>query len=381
VKDRLGVLDGMRGVAVLLVLWYHTWEISWLPAAVPWLQWIPETGFIGVHIFFYLSGFVIVYPFVRAQFHGEREPTWGHFYWRRFLKIEPSYVLSIVVAYAIGYAVIVRYATTPWQEIVTHLLFIHTWWPTTYGSINGVLWTLAIEVEFYAIFPLIWWCFKRRAWLTGAAMIAIALAWRIHARDCCSNTDTMELMVENLPGYLDIFACGMLSAWIFARAGHIVRSSPASAAMPILALIGVYMSSRLLIGMFDHRTDAHWEVALQIVTRPLYGVAFGAIALGLLMAPAWGRRILDNAPLRFLGIISYNLYLYHQMIAREMVRLHVPAYAGDPHDDPHWQLSYTLLAFAATIVQAAIVTYAIERPLLRLPEPPRLIRKVLGHSA
>jgi peptidoglycan/LPS O-acetylase OafA/YrhL len=371
----------MRGVAVLLVLWYHIWEISWLPAPASWLQWIPETGFIGVHMFFYLSGFVIVYPFVRAQFHGEREPTWGHFAWRRFLKIVPSYVLSIVVAYAIGYAAIVRYATQPWQEIVTHLLFIHTWWPTTYGSINGVLWTLAIEVEFYAIFPLVWWCFKRRAWLTGATMIALALIWRIHWRDCCSHTDTMSLMVENLPGYLDIFACGMLSAWVFVRVGRSVRDSPASAAMPLLSLFGVVLLARLLIGMFDQRTAAYWEVALQIVTRPLYGIAFAAIALGLLTAPSWGRRLLDNAPLRFLGAISYNLYLYHQMVARELVQFHVPPYAGDPHYDPHWQLTYTVLAFLATIAQAAIVTYLIERPILQLPEPRRLVQRVFGHSA
>lgn len=209
-------------------------------------------------------------------------------------------------------------------------------------------------------------------------MIALALIWRVHARDCCSG-DTMELLVENLPGYLDIFACGMLSAWIFVRAGRPVRSSPASAAMPLLAIFGAILLGRLLVGMFDQRTTAHWEVALQIVTRPLYGISFAAIALGLLLAPPWGRRILDNWPLRFLGILSYNLYLYHQMIAREMVRLHVPPYRGDPHDDPHWQVSYTVLAFAITIVQAAIVTYAIERPILRLPEPRRLFRRASGH--
>jgi peptidoglycan/LPS O-acetylase OafA/YrhL len=378
-KDRLGVLDGMRGVAVLLVLWYHVWEISWLAVPAPWLQWIPETGFVGVHMFFFLSGFVIVYPFVRAQVHGEPEPTWVHFAWRRFLKIMPSYALSIVVAYAIGYAAIVRYDTTPLQEIVTHLLFVHTWWPTTYGSINGVLWTLAIEVEFYAIFPLIWWCFKRRAWLTGAGMIAIALIWRIHARDCCANSDTMSLLVENLPGYLDIFACGMLSAWIFARHGRTLRASPASAAMPLLALAGTIVLARLLIGMFDNRTVDQWQVALQIILRPVYGISFAAIALGLLTAPVWARWILDNAPLRFLGIISYNLYLYHQMVARELVRLHVPPYSGNPHFDPAWQVRYTAVAFLATIAQAALVTYLIERPILRLPEP-RLIRKAVGHS-
>lgn len=377
VKDRLGVLDGMRGVAVLLVLWYHIWEISWLPAPAPWLQWIPETGFIGVHLFFYLSGFVIVYPFVLAQVHGEPAPTWGHFVWRRFLKIAPSYLLSIAVAYAIGYTALEHGGAKPWQELVTHLLFIHTWWQSTYGSINGVLWTLAVEVEFYAIFPLVWWCFSRKAWLTGAGMILLALLWRIHARECCFST-SMEMLVENLPGYLDIFACGMLSAWTFVHWGRRVRASRVSLAMPLVAVAGIALLAWMLIGMFDRRMDAHWEVALQIYTRPLYGFGFAAIALGSLTAPSFWRLLLDNAPLRFLGIISYNLYLYHQMIAREMVGLRLPPYDGDPHYDPAWQVHYTILAIAVTIVQAALVTYVIERPLLRLRQP-RPARAGTGH--
>ena len=85
---RLGVLDGLRGIAVLLVLWYHVWEISWL-ATPPWLAFLPATGFIGVHLFFFLSGFVISYPFIRARLRETPPPTWGQFAWRRFIKIVP----------------------------------------------------------------------------------------------------------------------------------------------------------------------------------------------------------------------------------------------------------------------------------------------------
>jgi peptidoglycan/LPS O-acetylase OafA/YrhL len=379
VKDRLGVLDGMRGVAVLLVLWYHIWEISWLPAPFMWLQWIPETGFIGVPLFFFLSGFVITFPFVRAQVAGERLPTWGHFAWRRFIKIVPSYVLSIVIAYAIGYAALERAGAAPWQEIVTHLLFIHTWWQSTYGSINGVLWTLAIEVEFYLVFPLVWWCFSRQTVATFGGMIAIAMLWRIHAAQCCFHHE-MPLLVENLPGYLDIFACGMFSAWIFARFGHGLRKPRISPAMPIIAIAGVVLCSLLLIGMYQQRMLPQWETGLQIYTRSLYGVGFGAVAIGSLAAPRFWEVLLANAPLRFMAFISYNLYLYHQMVARIMVRLHVPPYLGkDPHADPVWQVRYTILAFIVTIVQAAIVTYLVERPLLRLPQP-RLLSPARGHS-
>ncbi len=75
---RLGVLDGLRGIAVLLVVWYHVWEISWLkpPAA---LAFVPATAFFGVTLFFFLSGFVISYPFMKAQASGLTQPSWGRF--------------------------------------------------------------------------------------------------------------------------------------------------------------------------------------------------------------------------------------------------------------------------------------------------------------
>jgi peptidoglycan/LPS O-acetylase OafA/YrhL len=377
-KDRLGVLDGLRGIAVLLVLWYHIWELSWLPAPWPWMQFIPETGFIGVHLFFFLSGFVITYPFLRAQAAGQPQPLWRHFAYRRFIKIVPSYVLSIAVAYLIGYAAVVRYGDTPaWKEILTHLLFIHTWWQGTYGSINGVLWTLAVEVEFYLIFPLVWFCFRRAPWVTAAVMAALAVLWRMWTAHCCFDT-TFPVLAENLPGYLDIFASGMICALLFVRFGHRLRESAFSPAMIVVAIAGWIAFITLLMGIFAYRMHPQWEVAGQLYTRVLYGAAFAAIAFGSLCAPRWWQVLLANPPLRFLAIISYNLYLYHQMIAREMVTWHFPPYTGDPHADHTWQVSYTLLAFVVTIVQAALVTYLIERPLLRLPEPGP-VRHPAGH--
>jgi peptidoglycan/LPS O-acetylase OafA/YrhL len=378
VKDRLEVLDGLRGIAVLLVLWYHVWEISWLRAPFSWLQFVPETGFIGVHLFFFLSGFVITFPFVRAIAAGQPVPTWRHFYYRRFIKIVPSYLLSIAIAYLIGYAALVSNGAPVWRELLTHLLFIHTWWLDTYGAINGVLWTLAVEVEFYLIFPLLLFCFRRSAVATAAVMIALALAWRLWQAHCCFST-TYPAYSENLPGFLDIFAFGMLTAWAFARTGQRVRASRIKVAMPLVAIAGFVLLVQLLLGMFEMRTAPSWEQAGQLTTRVFYGLAFALIAYGSLCAPRAWEIVLANPPLRFLAFVSYNLYLYHQIVARELLRLHIPPYTGDPHYDPAWQFNYTIVCFIVAIAQAALFTYAFERPLLRLPEP-RLVRASAGHT-
>jgi peptidoglycan/LPS O-acetylase OafA/YrhL len=370
-ERRLGVLDGLRGIAVLLVLWYHIWEISFLPAPVAWLEFVPETGFVGVHLFFFLSGFVIAYPFVRAALAPAPGPSWRHFAWRRFVKIVPSYVLCIIVAYALGYAQRQTGASTV-PDIVSHLLFVHTWFPQRYGTINGVLWTLAVEVQFYCIFPLIWWCFKRRPWLTAVGMIAIAWTWRATLAHCCYATIFAQYE-ENLPGYLDIFAFGMIAVYLFSRFGESWRASAWRFTAPVVAAAGIAALVALLENLYAYRFADQWAGVWQIDGRTFLGAAFAIIALGFLASPRWWQLLLDNVPLRFLASISYNLYLYHQMIARELLARSIPPYVGDPHYDPEWQVRFTQIAFLTTIAQATAVTYLFERPLLRLP-PPRFMR-------
>ena len=368
---RLGVLDGLRGIAVVLVVWYHLWQITWLSPGYA-LDFLPATGFIGVHLFFFLSGFVISYPFIGAALAEGAEPSWRDFAWRRFIKIVPSYVLSIAVAYAIGYAQAQPNASAV-PDLVTHLLFIHTWFPLRYGTIDGVLWTLAVEVEFYLLFPLIWSFFKRQPWITAVVMIAIAWIWRAALAQCCYYT-VFTQWEENLPGYLDIFAFGMIAAYIFSRFGEGWRRKRMSYVGPLVAVAGIALLVVLLQSLYGYRFHDQWAGVWQIDNRPWLGTAFAIIALGSLVSPRWWQIVLDNPLLRFLAAISYNLYLYHQVVARELFANKVPPYSGDPHfDDPAWQVRYTAVASAVNIALATLVTYCFERPLLkiRLRDRPR----------
>lgn len=363
---RLGVLDGLRGIAVLLVLWYHVWQISWLPAPLSTFQFIPETGFIGVDLFFFLSGFVIAYPFVKAQHAQRPPPAWGHFYYRRFIKIVPSYVLSIVALIAIGYSHFASWSVAL-GDIVTHLLFIHTWWSETSGSINGVLWTLAVEVEFYAIFPLVWWLFRRNAWLTTFALIAVSLSFRVYAQSCCIHTSA-PLMLENLPSYIDVFAFGMLAAYLYVRSCGAADDRRVQYAATVVAFVAIVAAAVDLQHLWLVRAQPDWPTTWVVYHRTFTAAAFCAVALGSLMSvPIW-RRALANPVLLFYGAISYNLYLYHQALARLLLHWRIPPFTGrNEHADPHWQVAYTVLAVVVTTAQAAIVTYAFERPLLRMP--------------
>lgn len=360
--NRLGVLDGLRGIAIVLVVWFHTWQISWLPAPAPWLQFIPETGFIGVDLFFFISGFVIVYPFVRARLEGKPRPSWGGFAYRRAIKIVPSYLLSIALVFVIGYEH-AEQSGGILRDIVTHVLFVHNWFANTYGSINGVLWTLAVEMQFYVAFPLMCYAFLRWPYWSVAGFLAIAVVFRSAA----AGSFYFLQLIEQLPAYLDFFACGMLTAYVYVALRKRPLPGVAQYAATAIALLGFVGLIALMESLFSIRYEHDGFARWQVINRTWLALDCVLIALGSLFgAPLW-KRILANPLLVFFSIISYNWYIYHQVVARELWWQRLPPWIGaDPHSDLHWQFWYSVIAFPATILVAAIVTYAFERPLLRL---------------
>ncbi len=364
----LGVLDGLRGIAIFVVLWYHVWEWNWLPSRFDLfghdinLGVIPETGFTGVDLFFFISGFVLFYPYARHVFEGRPLPTVKQFAYRRFIKIVPSYYLQLLVL-------------TPWilaafsgvllfKEYATHLLFIHNWFRDTFGSINGVLWTLAVEVQFYVIFPLLCWCFRRWPLATFAGMLAIANGYRLWLAPCCIG-DYVKL--TQLPAFLDLFACGMFAAWLLVwLRNRIPQLERWHVAWTALAIVGFGLYGWLLYDLFVTRVRPDWQYAWQTGHLSLLGLSFVLLAVASCLASAWWRAVLANPVLVFLSVISYNLYLWHQLIATYLARhsFPLPRTANFEHD-PVWQWTYLVVTVIISIAVASLITYLFERPLLK----------------
>jgi peptidoglycan/LPS O-acetylase OafA/YrhL len=373
---RIATIDGLRGIAIVLVVWYHLWQISWQTAVVPFvnlsLQPLAETGFVGVALFFFISGFVLLLPYAQAHLGGTAPPTLAHFFTRRALKIVPSYAVSIAVLLAIGYQTYPN-AGAAVRDVALHLLFVHDWFAFSDRSINGVYWSLGVEVQFYLLFPLLAPLFVRRPLRTAVSLVTIANGWRIWA--LLANHYFIEQRLDALPAYLDLFAAGMLASYAYAaialRRPALAERRGLFSALMLAGFAGLWL---LCTACYAQRYNADWPHPWVVQTRSLLALTCFAAALGSLFAARPLQRVLANRALLFLAAISYNLYLWHQPLARELLRLRIPPYAtADPHADKSWMLAFEMVALPLATGVAALATYALERPILRLRSwrPPR----------
>jgi peptidoglycan/LPS O-acetylase OafA/YrhL len=345
--ERLGVLDGMRGIAIALVVWYHLRLVS---GCTFWgADVIVRAGFLGVDLFFFVSGFCIAYPYVRARAAGLPPPRRAEFVRRRALKIVPSYVLALLVFGVVYHA---RF-DSGWDELtqfLAHLAFVHVWSHATFGSFSGPLWTLGVEVQFYALFALLGPAFARRPVRSYLACLAVAVVYRTVLAVTGADADFGWL--NQLPAVVDVFAAGLLAAAAFVHLGprvrprhvaHATGTALGAAVLAVVACVGLAIAAQ---GGDDgaHRWLNAWRVAFgPVLGAGTLGAAFGAPSL---------RRWLASPVLGWLSTLSYNAYLWNLEIAVGLQNAGLPGWAVFAG------------GAAGTFAVALAITHGFERPLM-----------------
>gem|GEM_PF-289463 len=367
------VVDGLRGIAILLVLLFHYWQLSWWVILIPGLpdhynlEFVQYAGYLGVELFFFISAFCLFHPHAKAMFSAGPVPTLKHFYYRRAMKIVPSYLFALFV-FGVFFSSLypITYKHGELVDLGLHLTFLHDLLPETRSSFDGVLWSLAVEVQFYYVFPMLAKAFRRLPWLTAAAMVAVALLFRAWAQH--KPLENFSQWDSQLPGFLDLFAFGMLAAyllvWIRQRAAAALQLRYAFTVLAVAGFVALLMMFRWT---YNIRYDAPPPEVWQSNNRQFLGLLFLCITVASTFAVGLWRKILANRVLLFLSTISYNLYIWHQSIGvlirdRHWWKANTPT----PMDDPHWRWTYTIVAVTVSIVVASLITYGFERPLLRL---------------
>ena len=215
--------DGVRALAILIVAWYHIWQQSWLYPNLTiggkTISFDPlvRSGYIWVDIMILISGFCLYLPWARLTV-GEAGQSPLAFYEKRLARVHPSYLLTIAVMFGVALATNAYGANRAFllRDLVSHLTYTQMFAYDTYYATNlgGALWTLALEMQLYLLFPLLARAFRRRPALTFVAMVGLALASR---RYIAAAYDDVSLYFNQLPAYLDTFALGMAAAAIHVR--------------------------------------------------------------------------------------------------------------------------------------------------------------------
>ena len=123
--NHIDVLDGVRAIAILIVVWFHFWQQSWLMPIIGDfnIDWIPRNGALLVDMMILLSGFCLFLPHARSMVYGEQTPAASTFYIKRAARIMPSYYLS-VFGILLLFALPLNAYTNPsfmWKDIFTHV--------------------------------------------------------------------------------------------------------------------------------------------------------------------------------------------------------------------------------------------------------------------
>jgi peptidoglycan/LPS O-acetylase OafA/YrhL len=338
--SRLPSLTGLRFVAAFLVFGFHV-HIEHVIAGGPVrmvMEWVFGPGAVGVSFFFILSGFVLTWS-VRP------DDTAVRFWRRRVAKIYPNHLVTAVAA--IGAAAVTG-AGLGVAVVVPNLLLVQAWTPDRriFFGLNTVSWSLACEVFFYALFPLIHRVLVRvsgRA-LWPAAAATLALIWLVPVAAQLLPTADRYWAVWVFPlARLPEFVAGMVLA-------RIVREGrwPAVPLWSVVALtVAVYLSSRWLPG--DFRLVACTAVPLALLVS-----AFGATDAAGRRTPLAGRLAV------WLGTLSFAFYLVHQLVLRLVVKV-----AGAGHAAPAG-IALALAALVVAIGGSWLLFRCVEQPGMRL---------------
>jgi peptidoglycan/LPS O-acetylase OafA/YrhL len=337
-------IDGLRALAVLLVVGFHAF-----PSVV-------KAGFAGVDVFFVISGFLISGILFTELDQGVF--SFRHFYARRIRRIFPALVLVMATCLAFGWFAL---TADEYKQLGKHLAagaaFVSNWtlWRESgyFGSAADTkpllhLWSLAIEEQFYMAWPVaLWAAYRVRTSRLALCVVLIAASFALNLAWAHSNP--VADFYSPLTRTWELLAGGVL-AWFATPAGRPllrrVLAPPSPAASNLHGFIGLGLLGVALATVTPDRAYPGWRALL-----PVLGTCF-ILAAG---SRAWFNRVvLSNRVMVGIGLISYPLYLWHWPL---LVFARLAEYNGAPP----WPVR--LAAVALSVLFAWLTYIAIERPL------------------
>jgi peptidoglycan/LPS O-acetylase OafA/YrhL len=335
-------LDGIRAVSFMLVFAAHAGASTFISVD------------FGVTVFFFLSGFLIT-TLMRSEFDRNGSVNIRHFWLRRALRILPPFYLVALAATLI--ALILYPPGTVYAPAMTaELLFYANYWGI-YG-INreapgtGVVWSLAVEEQFYLLFPLLYISIQKlrvprfeQAWLLWGLCVLI-LAWRCALVMAMHSESARIYIATDTRVDSVLFGCA-LAVWN----NPVLDEPTGSPGLWKFLLLPAALAALLICFLFQSTVFREtWYFSIQ-------GAALTLVFIAAIRFHTWPLfRFLNWRPVVFIGTLSYSLYLVHDVLLRAVARLWPQSHA--------WQRA--VISLAASVIAAWAIYVLVEKPCARL---------------
>jgi len=384
-SNRLLGADFMRAAACLMVLLHHLafrMNGNFVPAAVAPVMDFLVMGSFGVAIFFVLSGFLLARPFWVALDKGEAMPSIGLYALRRAARILPGFWLvltvSFVLSYTMGNSVLDGELV---QRFVAGALLVSDWhWLSLFPvDNNGPLWSIGFEVTSYLLLPacLFGLFFVRGAvadWMMRFIWVGIiGLVLLAHAAVVAwAPIDEVERGWQfgliggakgwmpnfNPIGFFAIFAIGALAAGV-----QVMLAQQRSALFDAIGLLAILAGGWIMADHIGGLNEGYGWLGIPYAF-PWMPLVVG-VALVALPSSVMAGRLLDNGVARFLGKISFGIYVWHFLVIEMIATLAPPAFQTNGENGWTIWLASSAAAIVVSIILATLSFYLLEQPMIR----------------
>jgi peptidoglycan/LPS O-acetylase OafA/YrhL len=357
----IAALDGLRGIAILLVIPHNANIFS---HAAPWL-WpfalVADAGWIGVQLFFVLSGFLITRNLLESR---DADNYFSAFYGRRVLRIFPLYYLTLIVAllivprfFRLDAGAIASYDNQIWLWT-----FLSNWAQPLGHDVSGFshFWSLAIEEQFYALWPLV-----------VLALSSVRLFWACIGLVAVALISRSVLLYEGAkPEMVYMFTVCRMDALAIGAAAAILAQSD-----KCIEWIRRNYKPSLIVGALvlailaaSSETYAVYDAVTLTVGYPILSIVFAMLVLTMIALSArqpahWMTRLLSTRWLRSVGRYSFAMYVFHMpviIIAGDWIR---STFAASGTALP---LVYAVAATVLSYVAGFASYHLLEKHFLRL---------------
>jgi peptidoglycan/LPS O-acetylase OafA/YrhL len=363
VRERLGVINGLRGVAILAVLYHHVASYRTPPGWYAWrwgtFQVLPFSvlshGALGVNLFFVLSGFVLYLPYGRSQRQFTGTKDFEVFYIHRFNRLFPLFYLSTL---AIDVFLLHPDATSGayWSNLTSLATATFVFSPKTFmPRTNFVLWSLGVEIWFSVLFPFLV-CAVTRWGMRAVLAISLSLSWAVRCADVpLHDGRSVNWLNDSVVGRLDDFVVGMAACHYFLERRRQMRPTG-----------GAWIVFGVAMGLFAFELCDYVQLGLTTPwARPFINTFLQAGFFSLLVGLAFAERgllrgLLTWGPLQLAGMMCYSLYLWHIPVAEALPVV--------PGRGLQWHVAYLALLVLLSALSYRYIEFGRE------PNPRKLFR-------